>query len=319
MKRIWERVASLGRSNIGLKFLALIIALGLWVAGHRDIERAIEAPVEFRNIPPDLMVTDNRVDYVVLRLMGPRTLVSTLEAQKLRISLDLAGAKAGSASYPLAADELNIPRGVTIARITPPVIHLRLEPVGKRTLPVSVRLSGKPMAGYTVVEATATPPNIAVQGPADEVRKLAAVETVAVDVEEMRSGFKRRVRLANDGKPLNFVPDQVEVAVAIEEQEATRVFERIELHAKGFSGAYRAAPPTVSLRVAGPKTMIEKLQLTSNEVYLNLEGLSVGEHNVPLELNLPAEVRVVDQNPQRFRVRITRPAEEPTHQRSAPP
>jgi hypothetical protein len=316
--RIWERATSLGRSNFGLKVLALIIALGLWVAGHRDTERALEVPVEFRNIPPDLMVTDNRVDYVVLRLMGPRTLVSTLEAEKLRLSLDLAGAKPGAASYPVATDEFNIPRGVTIARITPPVIHLRLEPVGKRTLPVSVRLSGKPMAGYTVVETTAMPANVSVQGPADEVRRLAAIETIGVDVEEARGGFKRRIRLSTDGKPLTIVPDQVEVLVTIEEEQATRVFERIELHAKDFHGAYRVLPPAVSLRVAGPKTMIEKLQLTSNEVYLNLEGLSVGEHNVPLELNLPPGVRVLDQQPDRFRVRISRPAEEPMQQRSAP-
>lgn len=318
MKRIWERVVSLGRSNLGLKALALIIALGLWVAGHRDTERAIEVPVEFRNIPSDLMVTDNRVDYVVLRLMGPRTLVSTLDAQKLRLSLDLAGAKPGAASYPLATDEFNIPRGVTIARITPPVIHLRLEPVGKRTLPVSVRLSGKPMAGYTVVETTAMPSNVAVHGPADEVRRLAAIETVAVDVEEMRSGFRRRVRLSSDGKPLTIVPDQVEVAVTIEEERVTRQFDRVELHAKGFGGGYRVIPPTVSLRLGGPKTTMEKLELTSKEVYLNLEGLSVGEHNVPLELNLPPEVRLLDQDPQRFRVRITRPTEESADQRSAP-
>ena len=60
--------------------LALVIAVGLWLAGHRDVERAVEVPVEFRNIPSDLMVMDNRVDYVVLRLTGPRTLVSTIDA-----------------------------------------------------------------------------------------------------------------------------------------------------------------------------------------------------------------------------------------------
>ena len=318
MKRVWERVVSLGGSNLGLKTLALIIALGLWVAGHRDTERAIEVPVEFRNIPPDLMVTDNRVDYVVLRLMGPRTLVSTLDADKVKLSLDLVGAKSGTASYPLDANEFDIPRGVAIARITPPVIHLRLEPVGKRTLPVSVRLSGKPMAGYRVVQATALPANVAVHGPADEVRRLSAIETVAVDVEEMRSSFKRRARLSNDGKPLTIMPDQVDIAVTIEEEQITRVFEHGDLAAKDFRGVYRVIPPSVSLRISGPKTTVEQLKLTSNEVYLNLEGLSVGEHNVPLELHLPADVQVLEQNPQRFRVRITRPAEESSGQRSAP-
>ena len=309
MKQLWEKIVALAGSNLGLKALALIIAVGLWVAGHRDTERAIEVPLEFRNIPADLMVMDNRVDYVVLRLMGPRTLVSTLDADNVKLSLDLDGAKSGSSSYPLAADEFNIPRGVTVARITPPVIHLRLEPVNKRTLPVSVRLSGKPSTGYRVAHTAALPASVSVQGPAEEVRRLAVIETVAVDVEESRSGIKRKVRLSNDGKPLTIVPDQVEVAITIEEEQASRVFERIEVHAKDFRGVYNVAPQTVYLRIAGPKTAVEKLQLTSDEVYLNLKGLSVGEHNVPLELSLPPEIQVLEQKPQRFRVRVTRPAE----------
>jgi hypothetical protein len=79
MRYLWSKIDWLAESNSGLKILAIIIALGLWVAGHRDVERAVEVPVEFRNIPSDLMVMDNRVDYVVLRLTGPRTLVSTLD------------------------------------------------------------------------------------------------------------------------------------------------------------------------------------------------------------------------------------------------
>ena len=39
MKQVWERVVSWSGSNFGLKVLALIIALGLWLAGHRDTER----------------------------------------------------------------------------------------------------------------------------------------------------------------------------------------------------------------------------------------------------------------------------------------
>lgn len=311
MKPLWEKIVALAGSNFGLKALALIIAVGLWVAGHRDTERAIEVPLEFRNIPADLMVMDNRVDYVVLRLMGPRTLVSTLDADNVKLSLDFSGAKSGPLSYPLAADEFNIPRGVTIARITPPVVHLRLEPINRRTLPVSVRLSGKPMAGYRVARTAAQPANVSVHGPAEEVRRLAVIETVAVDVEEIRGNIKRKVRLSNDGKPLTIVPDQVEVSITVEEEQVNRVFERMEVQAKDFQGVYHVLPSTVFLRIVGPKTAVEQLKLSSNEVYLNLKGLSVGEHNVPLEVNLPPEIRVLEQKPQRFRVRITRPSESP--------
>lgn len=306
MKQLWEKVVTVAGSNFGLKAVALIIAVGLWLAGHRDTERAIEVAVEFRNLPADLMVVDNRVDYVVLRLTGPRTLISTLDADRMKLAVDLNGAKPGSLSYPLGTDYFNIPRGVTVSRITPPVVHLRLEPVVKRTLPVSVRVSGKPGAGYRIAETVAQPQNVAVQGRAEEVRRLLSIETVPVDVEESRGMVKRKVRLSNDGKGLSIVPDQVEVSVTIEEERASREFDRLNVRARDFRGVYTVVPQSVQLRLSGPKSTIDKLQLSSDQVYLELKGIPLGEHSVPLTLILPTDVKVVEQKPQQFKVRITK-------------
>jgi YbbR domain-containing protein len=308
VKRLWEKIVSLAGSNFGLKVLALVIALGLWLGGHRDIERIVEVPVEFRNIPSDLMVMDNRVDYVVLRLSGPRTLVSTIDSDDLKLSLDLKGAKSGSASYPLGSGSFNIPRGVAVSRITPPVVQLRLEPVIKRTLPVTARFSGKPSDGFKISETTVLPESVAVQGPADEVRRLASVETVPVDIEGVRSGFKRKVRLSTDGKPFSFFPDQVDIAVQMVEEELQREFGNVEVQAKDFNGVYSVNPQSVYLRLSGSKRVLENLRLGADQVYLSLKGLGVGEHSVSLAFNLPSGIKVVEQKPLRFRVRITKPA-----------
>jgi YbbR domain-containing protein len=304
MKYLWEKIVSLAGSNFGLKVLAVIIAVGLWVAGHRDVERAVEVPVEFRNIPSDLMVMDNRVDYVVLRLSGPRTLVSTLDADDLKLGLDLNDAKPGSVSYPLGSGSFNVPRGVTVARITPPVVHLRLEPVVKRTLPVTVRFVNKPPPGQKIAEALVEPERVSVVGPADEVRKLVSVETVAIDLEESRSAVKRKVRLATDGKPFSFSPDQVEITLTLGEEEISRTFGSIDVDAKGFTGDYTVSPRAVHLQLFGPRSIIEKLELGKDQVYLNLKGLAPGLHSVLLSINLPPEVKVTEQKPQRFKVRI---------------
>lgn len=308
MKRLWEEITLLSRSNLGLKVLALIIALGLWLAGHRDTERAIEVPVEFRNIPSDLMVSDNRVDYVVLRLMGPRTLISALDSEDLKLSMDLAGAKSGAASYPLGAHSFNIPRGVTVARITPPVIHLRLEPVLKRSLPVSVRFSSGPPSGHKIYQTTVQPAAVSVQGPADDVKRLSSVETVPIDIEETNGVIRRKVRLSADGKALSFYPDQVDVAISVDEEETTRDFDRVEVQARGFDGAYTVTPRFVYLRLSGPRQALDKLTLGSDQVYLNLKGLTTGEHVVPLTFSLPPKFTVVEQKPQRVKVRITKTA-----------
>ena len=307
MKQFWEKIVSLAGSNFGLKVLALVIAVGLWIAGHRDTERAIEVPVEFRNLPADLVVLDNRIDYVVLRLMGPRTLVSTIDSDDLKLRLDLNGAKSGAVSYPLGASSFNIPRGVTVARITPPVVHLRLEPVVHRSLPVTVKLAGKPAAGYQIARTVALPENVSVSGPAEEVRRLTAVETLPVDFDEKRGVSKRAVRLSNDGKPLSIMPEQVEVSVTLEEEEASRDFTGVSVRAKDFKGVYTVIPTAVLLRVSGPKTLVEKLELKGDEVYLNLNGLRAGEHTLPLSVELPAGVRVLEPMPARVRVRITKP------------
>ena len=307
MKELWEKIVTLAGSNVGLKAVALTIAVGLWLAGHRDTERSIEVPVEFRSIPSDLMVMDNRVDFVVLRVTGPRTLVSTIDADEMKLLLDLASAKPGSLSYPLSGSLFNIPRGVTVARITPPVVHLRMEPVIKLTLPVSVRLSGKPAAGFRVAQITANPERVTVQGPAEEVRRLTAVETVPVDLNETRGVPKRKVRLSTDGKPLTISPDQVEIAVTLQEDESIRDFTQIEIVAEDSKGLYTFSPRTIFLRVAGPKSIVDKLQLTADAVTFSVKGLNPGEHTLPLIIKLPSGIKVIEQRPATVKVRITKP------------
>ncbi len=308
MKRFWEKLFRLAGSNFGLKVLALLIAVGLWLAGYRDIERGIEVPVKFRNIPSDLMVMDTRVDYVVLRLSGPRTLVSTLSSEDLQLSLDLNGAKSGSLSYQLGTTSFTLPRGVTVTRITPPVIQLRLEPVLQRAVPVTVRFATNLPTGYRVSETTIEPAMVSVQGPADDVRRMLAAATVPVVVEDSRGVIKRKVRLSADGKPLSFSPDQVEVTIKIEEEEITREFSRLDVRGRENTGEYSVSPRSVYLRLAGPKRVLGALEVGSQQVYLDLKGLEAGEHSLPLIFALPPEVKVIEHKPQRFKVRIRKPA-----------
>ena len=308
MSGLLEKIVSLTRSNLGLKVLSLIIAVGLWLSGHRDIERAIEVPVEFRNIPSDLMVMENRVDYVVLRLMGPRTLVSTLDSDDMKLSLDLDGARSGPASYPLSAASFNVPRGVSVARITPPVIHLRLEPLMTKTLPVNLRFSNKPPNGFQVAGTIVSPKAVSVRGPADEVRKLNMADTIPVEIEETREPVRKRVRVSTDGKPLTFTPDQVDVTFVLEPEEMTREFKSVGIRAKDFRGEYKITPSNVTIRLTGPRPIVENLMIGAEQVYVVLKGLPVGTHSVPLLFNLPEGVKPAEAEPQQVQVKILKPA-----------
>jgi YbbR domain-containing protein len=304
MKPLWEKMVALAGSNLGLKVLALIIALGLWLAGQRDIERSIEVPVEVRNLPANLMLMDNRVDFVVLRLSGPRRLVSTFDAETLKVGLDLSAAKPGPAIFPLSSSSLNIPRGVTVSRITPPLINLRIEPVLRRVLPVSVRFANKLPSTFKIASVAVKPENISVRGPADDVRGLSQAETVPIEIEAARGVTKRTVRLSTDGKPLDFAPERVDVAVTVEAATLVKDFNSVKVLAKDGAGDYTVAPGSVSLRLTGPADILEGLELGPNQVFLDIEGLAPGDYSLPLIFDLPADVKLVEHKPQRFKVRI---------------
>ena len=75
--------------NFLLKLLSLVAAFSLWLfvnAGERDTEIALQVPLELRNIPAHLMITSPRVDFIDLRVSGPRTLLGRIDRSRSRLS-----------------------------------------------------------------------------------------------------------------------------------------------------------------------------------------------------------------------------------------
>jgi len=307
MKWTWQKLVSYVSGDLALKLFSLFFAAGLWFfvnAGQKAAERAMEVPVEFRNVASDLMVMNPGIGAVEVRLMGPPALLSTLDPDDLKVSLDLDGARAGTSTFRVSADSFNPPRGVRVTRISPSVVSVKLETVAARSLPVTVRLGGKVPGGYKITRLESTPEAVKVRGPASEVNNMTAVETVPLELDGMKGQTTREVRLSSASGTLSFSPDRVTVSLALEEEMIAREFVRVEVKAKDFSGRYTVAPRQVSIKLFGPKRILEPLQLGPDRVYLNLKGLSPGNHNLPLTMNLPREVKVLEQKPDRVKVVI---------------
>jgi YbbR domain-containing protein len=308
MKNFWEKIVSWASGDTGLKIFSVVFALGLWLfvnAGQKPTERSLVVPVDFKNLPADLMAVNAGPGHVEVRVIGPPALLSTLDPDYLKVTLDLDGAGAGTSNFTLTPDFFNPPRGVRIARISPSVINFKLETKGERSLPVSVRLGAKQPAGYKVVHAEAVPDTVKVRGPANAVNRMTAAETVPVELEGAKGQLTREVRLVSADESVTFLPDRVTVTVVFEEETVTREFSRVEIKARNFSGRYSVIPRQVSIRLAGPKKIVAELQLGPEQVYIDLKGLTPGNYSLPLRFNLPREVKVLEQKPERVRVTIS--------------
>lgn len=294
-------------SNLGLKLVSFAFALGIWIfvnKGQKTAERAVEVPVELRNIPSDVIVVNPGPGRVEIRLAGTPALLSAMDRDRLKVVLDLDRARPGTSTFHLGPDFFDPPRGVRIRRISPSVIDLRLEAIIERSLPVTVRFGGKLPFGYKVGSVKVTPATIKIRGPATEVEGMISVDTQLFDLQDLKEELTRELRLAGPGKLLSISSDRVKVSVSLEEEWITKEFKTVQIEARDFSGRYRVTPSRVYLRLSGPKRVLVPLKVGKDQVYLDLNGLKPGRHTLKLSLSLPPEVKVEKQKPARFKVRI---------------
>jgi YbbR domain-containing protein len=292
--------------NATLKLFSVAFACGLWLlvnAGERDTEKTLLVPVELRNLPPQLVVIGQRVDFVDLRVSGPRTLLGRLNSK--RITLDLAGVRPGPSSFRITTDLLNLPRGVKVVRISPSVLTLEVARMIKRTIPVDLDLVGKPPHGYTVVETGVTPSSVEVTGPAPQIGQLDAIQTDPLDLGAATQPISRELNLR--GPEADFVTYSTEKVLAkVDVQEAiqTREFRRVRVEVKNAAFRAVASPVLVNVTVRGPQRLVERLKLNDGAVFVDAIGLEPGTVTLPVNIQVPPRIEVIAQEPSEVALKL---------------
>lgn len=307
-RRVFEAIRGAFLDNFGLKVLSIALAFSLWFfvnAGERDTEAAFQVPLELRNIPADLMIVSPRVDFVDLRVSGPRTLLSRIDRDKLSMVLDLDGVRAGPAVFRVVTDALNLPRGVKVVRLTPAEVTLELARIIRRKVPVRVALSGKPPGDLRVTDVKVAPEVVEVIGPVDEVEQFKVAETLPLDLTGASAGLiEREIGLEPPREYLSLSASLVHAQVLLEEPEKSRTFSNVSVVVR--QGTYRTSvePSRVKITVRGPQSAIESLELSHGAVYIDAMGLEPGTHKLMPSVDLPPEVELVKVQPETLRLKV---------------
>src|SRR5215471_8381282 len=170
--------------DLGLKLLALAIAISLWWMLGRDptVESIITAPIEFRHAPANLLMTSSSPFEVEVMLAGPERMVRDMKPSDISAVLDLNGVKPGEHTFDLGAKQVQVPRGVTVTRVVPSQIHIDFNPSAIRIVEVRPRVIGSFVSGYGITEVSADPATITIEGPENHVKAIDTAITDPVDV-----------------------------------------------------------------------------------------------------------------------------------------
>ncbi len=203
----------------GVFLLALAIASLLWgiAQGRGDIERAFDIPVELRQVSEELVVTDQSVDSINVRIEGSRAALRNVRFDELSYPVEVSGGKPGVAVYDVELSRIELPRGAKFVAHSPSRVQVRVEKRGRKAVPIRADLQGEPASGFRVVGLSIEPPEVWLAGARSQVSRLREVVTESINITGIRETEQRQVRLFLGGG-----------AVWMEENEPVKITVRVE-------------------------------------------------------------------------------------------
>jgi YbbR domain-containing protein len=174
--------------NLGLKFLSLLLATGLWLLISRDeepAEVALRAPIVFQHVPSQLEISSESIPEAQIRVRGPERIIRYLQANEVHAEIDLADARTGDRTYDLTSQQVRHPRDVTVVQVLPSQLHLAFDTPFSREVEIHPRVTGIPPDDEIKVDAD--PPRVRITGPRHHVESIAAATTDPIDATGIRS------------------------------------------------------------------------------------------------------------------------------------
>jgi len=175
--------------NVGLKFLSLLLAAGVWFLISPDeqpAEVALRAPVVFQHVPAHLEISSESVPEAQIRVRGPERVIRQLQASEVHAEIDLAGVKTGERTFDLTSQQVRHPSDVTVVQVLPSQLHLAFDTTMTRDVEIKPRVTGIFGEGDELARVDADPPRISITGPRQHVERIDAATTDPIDATGTR-------------------------------------------------------------------------------------------------------------------------------------
>jgi YbbR-like protein len=287
------------------------ILLWFWVGAQERSEIIVNVPLQYRNLPKGMEFSgvDNLLTNVNVWVRGTTTTIKNLRPDQISAWVDLQNAKAGDKIFELSSDNVLVPYGFSVLRISPPQVKLKMEETVRRTVPVVPRLEGEPPLGYAVVHTTVTPDKVEVVGPLSAVGSVRQVVTDSIDVSSIRGD---RVEVVNLGVENNAVRlggnKQVTVYLRVSEVQDLLTIRNVVVVTAGNTRPVKFNPKLVRVDLQAPKRLLGEITEKEIQAVLELQGLNPGEYELTPDIVFAKpehnKITITDVVPDRIHVRI---------------
>ncbi len=291
-----------------LFFLLLTALLYFFQPISTTRETDLIIPVELLHVKEGLTTTTPLGSTVEIRVSGPEKKLKDLTSRKLTCTLDLSDADVGVAAFPVDRECIQLPKRVSIEKIHPAFLTVRIEPEIQKEAPVIVTLTGKPAPGFYIDDALKKPASITLRGPQSLIDPIDAIRTKPLDANGLTESIKKEVALDLPVGVTAAAPSElITVELLVKERIETRVFEEVPVTGKDASFEFGIVPPVIRIEIKGPVNTLDKLQLQKAlAAHVDLKALEPGVYARRAVILLPVGVSLIAASPEIFTVRISK-------------
>ncbi len=237
---------------------------------------------------------------------GPASVVSLATAAIARVVIQPSGLDVDQEVPLVAVDALNnvlSPVGIEPQTVR---VQIRVGVQQTRTLPVNPKLGGVPNSGFQVGGVTVNPLAVTVQGDADALSSLTAVDTAPVDLSGATADLTRVVSLVLPAGMTTVGSSTVSVTVHLSPVSASQTFSAgILLSGARDDRLYSLSVDQLLVTLGGSPAALAGIQGQSFSVTVDVDGLAPGVHVLTPTVNLPASLTLIGLAPQTISVTVS--------------
>src|SRR5580704_224080 len=284
-------------SDIGLRALAVVLAIGLWIfvnAGERGSVATLTVPISYASLPQGMVIVNHPPTEVKIEVTGPRTL--------LTLHIDLRNVASGQSDFKVYPAMFNVGRNTSVTSISPDQLSLDVDRMVTRDVPVHLAVLDRVAPGYMISAVDITPPSVTVVGPSRYVSPLSAVNTEPFDLKGLKSNTERSVNIDPPDPSLGLSTGHVDAKINVSEAITDREFRAVDVEVKDSDFKYRVEPKQATLTIRGPAVKLAGLA-PKGLAYVDAKGVEPGSHELPLQVTVPDGMQLVRQSPDKVKLR----------------
>ncbi len=215
IKTLTKFIKNFFKHNLIAKIVTILITFVLWmiVASSQSTVGKFPGtiPVQANNVPTGFAAIIDEEE-VEIEVMAEPVVWNNLSAESFTAFVDTSGLDAGT--YELEVSVSSTENDITITKVNPSKIFVRIEKIVVQKLPVTHRIEGSAAEGLVPGNVELVPSEVEVRGPSSQVEKINEVNIV-ITLNGESNDFERLEKVVvfgSDGKAisdLEFSPTEV--------------------------------------------------------------------------------------------------------------